>query len=101
MLENAVTQIKDVAGPAVRPVQYVMHASFELGQRGKEGGRVQVTLDGYFLSKHGPAIVQRDAPVEPDHVAAGALHQRQECGSIRPKMDDGHTCIFRRRQNFL
>ena len=57
------------------------------GPRSDRG--VEVALDGAVLADERPALVEREAPVEADHVAAGGGHRREERAAPVPKWIDG------------
>ena len=91
VLQDAVTEIKDVTRSAVRAAQNIMHARFEFRVRREERDGVKIPLHGDIISEQSPAIVKWDAPVESDHVTTRAFHQRQQRCRVRSKMDDGHV----------
>jgi hypothetical protein len=74
MLEDAMTEIKDMTGPSFGTAQNLVNTPFDLGQRRKEQGWIEIALHGYIVTQQRPTIVQAEAPIEPDHVSAGALH---------------------------
>ena len=94
VLQDAMSQVEDVTGAACGAAQDVFDASFEFGERGEEGGRVEIALHSTIVTDNLPALVERDAPVESDDRAASLFHQRQEGGGVGPEMDDRHARRF-------
>src|SRR5918993_4247035 len=94
VLQDAMTQIEDMTGASLGAAHNILHAFFDLRPRRKEQSRVEIALDGDIMPEEFPAIVQRDAPIEPDHVSAGALHKRQESRGVGPKVDHGYVLGF-------
>src|ERR1044072_4814296 len=101
--QNPVSEIEDVAGPPAGLLQDVLYESRALGGRGEERRRVEVALDR-LRSDASPPAVERDAPVDADHVTtrggevfqkgrragaevnqrnAGGAGQRQRAGGVR------------------
>ena len=100
MLQDPVSEIEDMTGSAVGPTQNIEHAGLELREGRKEGDGIEIPLNSDVLPEQGPTIIERDAPVQADHITARLFHQRQKGRCIRPKMDDWHARSSCRRQNF-
>ena len=56
-------------------------AAADLGGRGQEHGRIEVSLDRPARADPPPGLVQADAPVDADDVAA-RLRQRRQQGRV-------------------
>jgi hypothetical protein len=69
--DNAVTKIKDVAGAACGLLEDLADALAKQVFVGEERYGVEVALHGYRMPESGPALVQGNAPIEPDDVGAG------------------------------
>src|SRR5206468_2338598 len=73
--EDAVSEVEDVAGPPRGAGEHVPHLALELESRREQGHRVEVALNGDGAPGAAdslPRHVERDAPIDADHVAAGA-----------------------------
>src|SRR5262245_21892137 len=101
MLQDAVSQIKDMTRSALRAMENIVNPFLDLWQRGKQDCRIQVTLYGAIVSDDSPAFIERQAPIQAEHRAAGTLHERQQCCAIRPKMDDRHVHRFGSLEDLL
>src|ERR1043166_7175714 len=101
--QNPVPEIEDVAGPPAGLLQDVLDQSRALGGRGEERRRVEVALD-CFGADASPRAVERDAPVDADHVTtrggevfqkgrrAGAeVNQRNAGGASQRQRSEEHT----------
>src|SRR6266545_579645 len=53
----------------------------------EQHGRVQIALDAAVVADLGPAAVERDPPVEADHVAACLGHRLQQGRGAGPEVD--------------
>ncbi len=89
--QNAVPQVEDMSGATAGPLQHICGPAFDLGEGGEQRYRVQVALDGDVVAQPAPGIVQVDAPIDADYIAAGLLHQLQHPVGVGPKVDDWHT----------
>ena len=67
--EHAVPEVEDVPGAAAGPIEHVERLGLDDLPRREEDGGVEVPLHGAVRDLR-PALVERDPPVEPDHVAA-------------------------------
>src|SRR5216110_425307 len=77
------SEIEDVAGPTGGALQDVpdLARSFTIG--GKQGGGLQIALDRAIADTR-PRRIERDAPVDADHIAAGGceiLEKRRGAGA--------------------
>src|SRR6266508_4658619 len=80
-------QIEHVAGSAIRPFEYIPCGGHPIVSRAQESGRIEVPLDPHVLADRNPSAVQRDAPVDADHVAAGLPECVQEPRRSGPEVD--------------
>src|SRR6266704_5334746 len=85
--EDAMAQIEHVAGSAIRPFEYIPCGGLPIVSRAQESGRIEVPLDPHVLADRNPSAVQRDAPVDADHVAAGPAERVQEPRRPGPEVD--------------
>ena len=76
--QHAVAEVEDVPGPAAGSGEHVERARLDALPRAEQQRRVEVALDAALLAGDLPAGVERHAPVEPDHVAAGRRHAREQ-----------------------
>ena len=77
------TEVEDVPGPAACPSEHVERLCFDPLPRRQQHGGVEIALDG-TIRHLGPADIERDAPVETDHVTARDRHlpeQRRRTGA--------------------
>ena len=65
----------------------------------EQHGRVEVSLDGAVIAGELPALVERDAPVEADHVAAGGGHRREQRDRAGSEMDRRDGGLAQRGEN--
>ena len=81
---DAVAEVEDVARPAGRAREHVERRRLDPLPRPEEDGAVEVALHAAVVADLLPAPVERDPPVEPDHVAARVAHlleQRRRAGA--------------------
>src|SRR5690349_19393990 len=91
VLQDAMAQIEDVTGTSGRAAEDILDAFLDFSLWRKEQCRIEIALHGDIMPEEPPAIIQGDAPVESDHVSAGALHKRQESCGVRSKMNYRHV----------
>ena len=83
-------EVEEVPGAAARPVEHVERLRLDDLPRSEEDGGVEVPL--HCAVRHlRPALVERNPPVEPDHVAARRCHLLQERGGTGAEMDRRHV----------
>ena len=80
-----------MAGPAAGAIEDRADPDPEVLGAGEEGRGIQVPLHGHVGPEAGPGFVEIDPPVEADHVAARALHERQQGGRAGAEVDDGNA----------
>src|SRR5437588_1741063 len=102
--QYAVAEVEDVAGAVRGLVENDSGASaYDVG-RGEERDGVEVAHDDHVAETR-PSLVEADAPVEADNVAARLLHQLKKSGSARAEVYDGDAAcdvpydLARVRQN--
>src|SRR5688500_12504528 len=69
--QDAVTQIEDVARPAVDAAQHVVGLLEHPRWRAEQQRGIQVSLYGVVAADSLPGLVDRNAPVHADDVATG------------------------------
>ena len=85
--QNAVAKVENVAGTASGLFENRPYPAFEFGSRGEQGCRIEIPLHGGVWPKLFPAPIERCAPVEANHVAAGVFHQRQKSRRVRAEVN--------------
>src|SRR5262245_14198647 len=67
--EHPVDEVEDVAGAAAGAVEHVSRAGLRSLPRAEEHGAVEVPLDPAVVADSLPGEVEREPPVDADHVA--------------------------------
>src|SRR5947208_16231977 len=75
--KDAVAEVEDMPGPAAGARKHVEGARLDSLPRPEQDRGVEIALDAVPLAHRVPASVERAAPVEPGHVAAGARAEAQ------------------------
>ncbi len=73
--------------------------SFDAVPGPEQDRRVEVPLDGAILAGELPALVEGDAPVEADHVAAGVGHRREQRDRAGAEVDRRHAGLAQRGED--
>src|SRR6266850_8446092 len=68
--QDAVAEIEDVAGTSTGALQDVPHLAVAFGGRRQQRHGLEVALNGP-LTDAGPRGIERNAPVDADHIATG------------------------------
>src|SRR5919198_1797121 len=89
--QYAVAQVEDVARAASGAAKDVLRGRLHALPWAEEDRRVEVALDAPVLADLRPAAVERDAPVEADHVAARVAHRSQQVRGARAEVDRGRA----------
>src|SRR5947207_6557359 len=76
--KDTVAEVEDVSGSAAGAREHVESARLDSLPRPEQDGRVEIALDAVTVADRLPTGVERAAPVEPDHVAAGPRKESQE-----------------------
>ena len=84
-------EIEDVAGAAGGAGEHVARAGLDALPRAEQRRRIEVALHAAVVADDGPAVVERDPPVEADHVAAGGGHRGQQRRGARAEVDRRHA----------
>ena len=84
-------EVEDVTGTAPRAVEDVLHARADIRRLREKHGGVEVPLHRDVVADGGPARVEVNAPVEPDHVAARRAHEREQRRGASPEMNRGNA----------
>src|SRR5215208_7490351 len=66
--KDAVTEVEDVARAPARPLENVKRPRLGAFPRPEQQRGIEVTLHSPAFADVGPALVERDPPVEADHV---------------------------------
>ena len=80
-----------MAGTAAGAREDRLHPLAEVRGPGQQRGGIEVALHADVGADGGPAGVERHAPVEPDDVAAGLPHERQQRGGPGAEVNRRHA----------
>ena len=89
--EDAVPEVEDVAGAARGATQDLLGGAVRPMARTEEQRRIEVALDGPVGPNRAPRLVQRNAPVGADDVAAGRRQIRQDGRRAGAEMNCRHA----------
>ena len=89
--QHAVAEVEDVPGVAAVAPQHVADLVGDDRPRRAEHRRVEVALQRRGRPDPAPGLVERDPPVDADHVGAGVAHQREELAGADAEVDAGHA----------
>ena len=89
--QHAVAEVEDVAGPTARAAQHVSRRLLDVRPRPEQDRRVEIALNAALCADRRPRAVELDTPVEPDDVAAGVAHVREEPGRAGAEVDRRHV----------
>ena len=64
-----------MTGPAGPPPQNIFNPTFDFMDRTKQRHRIEIALHGHIMAQRRPGLIQRNAPINADHGAAGFPHQ--------------------------
>src|SRR5438132_1712223 len=88
--EHAMPEIEDVPGAPAGAGEHVAHLPLELRPRRQKRYRIEVALNG--AGSRGPDAlprdVERNAPVDADHITARPREIREQRGRVRPKVNN-------------
>src|SRR5213593_1276348 len=91
--EHTVPEVENVPRSPGGAGEHVPRLTLELRSRRQERRRIEVTLDGFGGrgSDALPRDIERHAPVDPDHVAAGAGEVHEQRRRIGPEVDHRYS----------
>src|SRR6202011_4339906 len=92
--QNAMAEIENVSRPSAGTPQNFVRARLQFFPAGEEQNRIQIALHGAAKFQAAPAIVKRNAPVEPNHLRSGFLHRRKKRGAIRTEINDWRSAAL-------
>ena len=69
--QNSVAKVENVAWPARRKIQELLHLFTHLRDRSEKDLRIEIPLNGPIVTDHSPGLVERPAMVDAANVAAG------------------------------
>src|SRR5216683_573525 len=92
--QNAMAEIENVSWPSAGTAQNFLRARLQFFPAGEEQNRIQVALHGAAKFQAAPAFVQRNAPVEPNHLGSGFFHRRKKSGAIRTEINDWRSAAL-------
>ena len=84
-------EVEDVARAAAGSVEDVVGGGLDALPRAEQDGRVEVPLDAALRADGEPALVERDAPVEADRVAARGGHRAEQVRRPGAEVDRRHV----------
>ena len=85
------SDIEDVTGPSRGLREDAMHAIAKQVVRGEQSDGIEIALHRTCVIESRPCGVERNAPVQTEHVGTSGTHCRQQACRIHPEVDDGHT----------
>src|SRR5687768_2138215 len=85
--QNAVPEIEDVAGPPAGPPQHIVCRRVKTVGGAEEQRRIEVALHRTIRNPR-PGFVERLAPVDADHVAAGSGKILEDGGGADAEMNE-------------
>src|SRR5438445_7556061 len=88
---DAVAEVEDMAGPAVRGVEHIAHALVCGIPAGNWTGRIKVALDAFEKTDALPGFVEPEPPVHAHQVAARRRHQFEKGYVARAEVDGWGT----------
>ena len=71
--KDPMPEIENVSGSPSGPAKNIRHAALDFVHRTKQGDRIEVPLYGAVVSHHGPGLIDRDTPIDADHVTRMAV----------------------------
>ena len=96
--EDAVPEVEDVPGAAVRLGQDQPSLAGDDVEGGEHHARIEVALDG-AVADPAPGLVERQPPVDADDVRPGAGHGLEEVGGRGPEVDGRHPGLRHRLED--
>ena len=94
-----VSQVENVTRAPRRPIEHVQYLGLKLARWCQQSDRIEVPLDA-AIGEALPSLVERDAPVHADQVAAGFTHEIEQRSGARSKVNERGS-RFSRRGNCL
>ena len=88
--QHTVAQVEDMAFEFRGGVEDLAGLGLHHGRRREENGRVEIALERLAGTDPAGRLVQRNAPVHPDHVGAGLAHEPEQFAGAHPEVDAGH-----------
>jgi carboxymethylenebutenolidase len=89
-----VAKIEDVARASGSAAEDVFRARLQFLPIGEEQNGIEIALHRALMTEASPAIVERDTPVEPDHVGSSLFHGGQERGAVGAEINDGRASFL-------
>src|SRR3954451_10055926 len=91
--KDPVTEVEDVPGSCLSGiVEDALHPRFEDRLRQEQARRIEVSLQRHRVASPFSRVRQRDAPVDADHVGAGAGEDPEKLARLDP--EHGHRLAF-------
>ena len=72
--KNPVPQVKDVSRPAFGSPENIFHSPFDFRNGTEQHDRIEVSLHCAIVTYQCPGFIERDSPINPDHIAARLPH---------------------------
>src|SRR6267142_6911357 len=95
--EHAVPEVEDVTRPAVGAPQHVADLPRALGRGSEERRGLEIPLDR-MIANSGPRRVERNAPIDADHVSTSSREVLEKRRRARTEVNDRDAGLFRERQ---
>src|SRR5882757_7702901 len=90
----AVSEIEDVTGAAAGLAQDVFRARLNMFPIRKQQNRIEISLHGSAKSQALPTSIERNTPVDANHLRAAFLHQGQEGSAIGAEINNRHAGLL-------
>ena len=82
------TEIENVAGTSAGIAQNLFRPRSQVLPFRKEQNRIKVPLHRALVTDTLPAGIERDSPVDTDHIRARLLHRWQECSAVGAEVNN-------------
>ncbi len=89
--QNAVSEIDDVPGPCAGSAQKIGNLGAKLRQGCEKRDRIQIALNGGTVADVHPRLVDIDAPVDADDIAAGGVQFAEKSARTRTEVNNGNA----------
>ena len=98
--QDAVPKIKDMSRAAIGSIKNIIDLKFEFAPGRQQKNGIQIPLDRSIVADAIPGLVNRQAPVDADDIAAaGSYFFEIGCGP-RTKVDSRHASAFEHGEEF-
>ena len=81
--------------------QNIRDPSLDLMDRPEQGDRIKVSLHRTIVAHEGPGFVERDPPIDSDHISACLPHRLQNCRGACAEVNKRHAFVLQSLENEL